>query len=390
MSDPNQEFQPPPPPPLETEPERQRPTYLMWTGIALVVVGIIVIVLGIPGIGLITGGPGTGAAVCALGILFFAFSFMRMPAVPPDAPPPVSLGKRLVAAALFVPGIALLITGVAFIGRGLGDPNTGRVALGAAILAAGLVLTGWGLFRSFDAKVFLEPTELFRSLRIRPHWLLVVLIAGIMNGAYTTAFVQRLTPERIINFTVTKLEESPFKPPPEVLERMRTEGVVQQKAVTQQAGNFVKAIVTAYFGVAFVAALALLGVLVFGGRMHYWQAYAAIAYVTFAITLIQKGISFVILYLKSPDDIHPILNQESLVYDNLGLLVSGGEHPVLFVIASAIGVLSFYRLWLVAKGLREAGYKVSSSAGWGTAIVIFALFLLFGIVIAALFGSFFG
>src|SRR2546430_7391203 len=45
--------------------------------------------------------------------------------------------------------------------------------------------------------------------------------------------------------------------------------------------------------------------LAFGGRMHYWQTYAAIAYVTFPATLIQKGISFLILYLKSPDDIHP-------------------------------------------------------------------------------------
>lgn len=334
MSDPNQEFQPPPPPAISAEPERKRPAYLMWAGIALVVVGIIVIVLGIPGIALITGGIGTGAAVCVLGVLFFGFSFMRLPAV--DNPP----------------------------------PKMSTVA----------TLTG----------IYFEPTTLFRNLRAHPQFLAAVMIAGIMNGAYTAAFVRRVTPERIINFTVEKLEESAFKPPPEALDRMRTEGVAQQKALSQQVGNFFKAIVTTFFGVAFVAALCLLGVLVFGGRMHYWQTYSVMAYVTFAVTLIQKGISFVILYLKSPEDIHPILNQESLVYDNLGLLISGKDHPVLFVIASTIGVLSFYRLWLTAKGLREGGYKVSSSAGWGSAIIVFVLFLLFGIAIAALFGSFFG
>ena len=124
--------------------------------------------------------------------------------------------------------------------------------------------------------------------------------------------------------------------------------------------------------------------------MHYWQAFAVVAYVTFPATLIQKAISFIILYLKSPDDIHPLLGQETLVYDNLGLAVSAKDHPVLFVIATSIGVISFYRLWLSATGLRNGGYKVSSSAAWGTAITLFLIFLLLGIAAAAVFGSMFG
>src|SRR5215471_5133050 len=86
MSDPNQQFHAPPAPAIQPEPERQRPGYLMWAGIALVIVGIVIVVLGIPGVALIVGGIGTGAAVCALGVLLFIFSFIRMPAV--DNPPP--------------------------------------------------------------------------------------------------------------------------------------------------------------------------------------------------------------------------------------------------------------------------------------------------------------
>ena len=334
MSDPNQGFQPPPPPAIETEPERRRPTNLMFAGIALIVVGIIIIVLGLPMIHLIVGGIGTGAAVCALGILFVGFSFMRLPAIA-NAPPKMS-----------------------------------PVA----------TLTG----------IFFEPTGVFRNLRAHPQWLAAILIVGILNGAYVAAFVHRLTPERIINYTMDKLEESPIKPPPEAMAKARTDGVEQAKAPTQQAGNVIKAVVGAFFGVAFIAALCLLGVLAFGGRMHYWQTYAVVAYVTFPATLIQKGISFIILFIKSPDDIHPILGQETLVYDNLGLLVSSKDHPVLWVVATSIGVLSFYRLWLTATGLREGGYKVSSSAGWGVAITLFVLFLLFGMAIAAIFPSFLG
>jgi len=65
MSDTNPEFQPPPPPAIEPEPERRRPTNLMWAGVALIVIGIIIVVLGIPGLALIVGGIGTGGQFAA-------------------------------------------------------------------------------------------------------------------------------------------------------------------------------------------------------------------------------------------------------------------------------------------------------------------------------------
>src|SRR2546428_11994891 len=97
MSDPNQPFQPPPPPATEVEPERKRPANLLWAGIALVVLGILILIGGIAGF--IPGGPGTGAAICALGVLFFGLSFTSLPNVP-DPPPPMSVFERLAGALL--------------------------------------------------------------------------------------------------------------------------------------------------------------------------------------------------------------------------------------------------------------------------------------------------
>jgi hypothetical protein len=330
MSDPNQGFQPPPPPTIAGEPERQRPVNLLWAGIALVVLGILILVGGI--VGFIPGGPGTGAALCALGVLFFALSFTSLPNVP-DAPPPMSAFERL-------------------------------------------------------AGIFYEPTAVFRNLRAHPRWLAAILIMGCLNAAYITAFYHRLTPERIINYTMDKLEESPIKPPPEAMAKARTQGVEQAKSPIFQAGNVIKTIVGTFFGIAIFAGLYLLGVLAFGGRMHFWQAYAVAAYAAFPVVVIQKVISFMILFIKSPDDIHPILGQETLVTDNLGILFKSAEHPVLFVAAASIGILSFYKLWLTATGLREGGYKVSSSAGWGVAITLWVLGLLLSLAAAAVFGSF--
>jgi len=331
MSDPNQPFQPPPPPATEVELERERPANLLWAGVALVVLGIIICVGGIASF--IPGGVGTGLSVAALGVLFFGLSFTSLPNVP-DPPPPMSAFERL-------------------------------------------------------AGIFYEPTAVFRNLRAHPRWLAAILIIGCLNAAYITAFYHRLTPERIINYTMDKLEESPIKPPPEAMAKARTQGVEQAKSPIFQAGTFLKTVVGAFFTTAIFAAFYLLGVLAFGGRMHFWQAYAVAAHVAFPVVVIQKVISFIILFVKSPDDIHPILGQETLVTDNLSILFKSAEHPVLWVAALSIGILSFYKLWLTATGLREGGYKVSSSAGWGVAITLWILGLLLGMGSAAIFGSFF-
>ncbi len=102
---------------------------------------------------------------------------------------------------------------------------------------------------------------------------------------------------------------------------------------------------------AIIAALSLLGILAFGGRINFWQALAVTFYSALPVVVIQKLLGLVILYLKSPDDLHPILNQETTLQDNLGILFSPADHPVLFVMASFIGLTSFYGLWLRAKGL---------------------------------------
>ena len=137
-----------------------------------------------------------------------------------------------------------------------------------------------------------------------------------------------------------------------------------------------------------VAALYLVVVMIFGGRINFWQALAVYFYASLPVVLITKVISLVILFFKDPEDIHPILGQETLVQDNLGVLFNPADHPVMFVAASVIGVLSLYGLWLRAKGLQNGGTKVSSTAGWGATLTIWVLFVLFAMTITAIFPSF--
>jgi hypothetical protein len=325
-----------PPPPLTPEPEPQapRPTKQLWPiAIGVFVLGLIFLGGGIAK--LLAGGVGTGAALCFLGLVLFALSFIRLPLLP-NPEPPMSWFEKVTS-------------------------------------------------------IFNEPSRVFRNLRFNPTWIGAFLTIWVLTTIYSTAFVQRITPERIVEHTVEKVAQMgpPFAPPPEMIDKMRTDQLDALKNPVQRVGNALKSLVGIFVLSGVIpAALILLGVLVFGGRINFWQALAVVFYSLLPIIVIQKLLGLVILYLKSPDDLHPILNGETTLQDNLGILITPSEHPVLFVMASFIGLTSIYWLWLRAKGIHFGGTRVSKGQGWGVAITLWVLLLIIVVIFTALFPGF--
>ena len=279
------------------------------------------------------GGIGTGAAFAFWGLLLFGFSFIPLPRATGDEEPPMSGLQKLIG-------------------------------------------------------IFFEPTRVLRNLRAHPRWLAAFLTIAIANAVYAAAFVQRLTPTRIVDYTMDKMEQSPIKPPPDRMAETKDSMLQAATQPIQRVQTAAKSFVGIFAFMSFVAALCLLGVLAFGGRMNFWQAFSAVLYSYVPLAVISKTVSLIILFIKNPDDIHPLLGQETLLHDNLGILFSPAEHPALFVLGTAIGFLSFYGLWLRAKGLQNAGYKVSSTAAWGVAITLWILALGIGMILATLFSGF--
>lgn len=328
-------FQPPPPPAMpQEEPRPPRPVKLRPFAIGAFVLGLLV--LGVFFAGLIPGGWTTAVALCFLGVLLFALSFIRLPDVPAKEPPLPFFDK---------------ISGI-----------------------------------------FFEPSRVFRNLREHPHWVGAFLIISVLSAIYTFCFVQRITPERMVEHNTQKMAEMqpPFRPPDAEIERQKVAGLTALKNPASRAAGVVNSVVGIFVFGAFVAALCLLGVLVFGGRINYWQALAVFFYAWLPVAAIQRILGLVILYIKSPEDLHPILNAETTLQDNLGILFSPADNPVLFVVASFIGLTSFYGLWLRAKGLHLSATRASSGAGWGVAITIWLFALLFVVILTALFPSFIG
>ncbi len=331
MSDPNANFQPPPPPPSEpAAAKRERPVRLRIPAIVLFVLGVLLAV--IAAIKIVPMSIGVGASFCFFGALLFALSFIPLPDVPAGTDERMGVGQML-------------------------------------------------------GSIFYEPSRVFRSLRSDPQWLAPFLIISVVTGVYTTAFVQRLTPERLINYTMDKVVEAGFAPA-EVIDQQRQDEIQKAKNPVNRVASALQQFVGVFALTCFVAGLYLLVITIFGGRINFWQSLAIVFWASLPVILINKLLSLIILFVKDPGDLHPILGQETLVQDNLGILFSPAQNPILFVAASAIGALSFYGLWLRAKGLHDGGTKVSSTAGWGAAITVWLLTVIIGITLAALFPGF--
>ncbi len=318
----------------QEEPKPPRPIKLRLFAIASFVLGLLV--LGATIAKLIPGGWLTAFALCFLGVLLFALSFIRLPDVPAKEGPLPLFDK---------------VSGI-----------------------------------------FFEPSRVFRNLREHPHWLGAFVIIAVLTAVYNFSFVQRITPERIVEHTTQKMSEmgAPFTPPPEEIERQRVAGLTALKNPAARVAGIANSVVGLFVLGVVVAAISLLGVLIFGGRINFWQSLAISFYASLPVVAIQKILGLVILYLKSPDDLHPVLNAETTLQDNLGVLFSPAEHPILFVLASFIGLTSFYGLWLRAKGLHLGATRASSGAGWGAAIALWLLLLLLALIFTALFPGFIG
>src|SRR5690349_15417186 len=185
MSTPDEGFHPPPLPVAEDAPRAQRPAKLMIFGIVLVVLGVIVAVAGIPKLNLISGGIATGGVMALAGLALIGLSFIPLPALPDTEPPLPFVSK---------------ITGI-----------------------------------------FFEPSRVFRNLRVHPHWVGAWAIIVVLSVIYTFAFVQRITPERIVDHTISKLSEMgpPFAPPPDRLETMRENQLKQLKNPVERVGTVI-------------------------------------------------------------------------------------------------------------------------------------------------------
>lgn len=267
-----------------------------------------------------------------------------------------------------------LIIGLSFIDRPA-DEGTERMSTGGTL-----------------ANIFFSPSEVFGNLRRHPRWLVALLTMTILSTVYGNLFVNRLGAERIVSFSIDKtLEMSMIANNEEAkkqIEAGRADAIAQAKSPIARTGQAVAGFGMSVFGYSILAGIFMLFAMAMGGKINFWQAFSSAIYASFPVSVIRSVLNSIILFIKEPTDIHPILGQQSLIQDSLNFLALPSEHPIIYTILGTFSVLTLAWVWFNATGLKNAGERVSGSAAWSASIGIFVILLLFGIAMAALFPSF--
>ena len=172
------------------------------------------------------------------------------------------------------------------------------------------------------------------------------------------------------------------------VEAGRPAAIAEAKDPIKRVGQAVNGFAMAVLGFTFLALVFMLFSMVMGGSLYFWQAFSAAVYAYFPYSVIRFVLNTLVLYLKDPTEIHPILGQQTLIQDNLNFLVLPSENPILYTLLGAFSLLGIYWIWLNATGLKNTGEKVSGSAAWTASIGIYVLLTLLGVTMAALFPSF--
>lgn len=242
------------------------------------------------------------------------------------------------------------------------------------------------------ANIFFAPGEVFANFRRHPRFLVALLIMVVLSSTYAMLFTNRLGAERIVNFTIDKTLEMGMiagnEDAKKQVEAGRPQAIADAKNPVQRSIQVVSSFLGYTVICAILAGVFLLFALAMGGKINFWQAYSVAVYAMFPVAVLRFILNTLVLYVKEPDEIHPILGQQSLIQDNLNFLVSSADNPVIYTLLGSFSLLMFYWIALQAIGLKNAGERVSGGIAWTASIAIFVVILFFGLGMAVAFPSF--
>ena len=244
-------------------------------------------------------------------------------------------------------------------------------------------------------RVFYEPDSVFKNLKHHPRWLAGFLVLAFFGVTYQLALTQRLGVERFAEDEANRRIEGGLIPTDKI-----SPDDYRQAKIREAIANATLTKITMPFwiaGVLFLVMLILAGVyllcvMAFGGKMNFWQAMSVAVYGSLPPVVISTILSLVLLYVQTPDDIIPLEAQRhGLARADLGLLFKATdpisnalERPVIYTLASAIGLFQLYGWWVTVSGLKNAGEKISSGSAWAIALILWLLGMLLASVGALL------
>lgn len=228
--------------------------------------------------------------------------------------------------------------------------------------------------------IFFEPGKTFEDMRRKPRFVMAGIIILVVITLFQVLFIQKIGYERIVRERI----ESNSR-----MEQMSKEQ--KDQIIEQQSSPVFKAIGYAAAPIVLIIVLLLGGLLYWlganamGGSAKFLHGLSVWVYSMMPPTLILMLANFLVLFLKSPDDIDIMTSQSGLVQANPGFFIDGKAQPVLAALLASFDLFAVWGWILAAIGLQKVA-KISSGAAWGVVLILALVGITARVVIALVFG----
>jgi hypothetical protein len=215
--------------------------------------------------------------------------------------------------------------------------------------------------------VFIEPSNTFEDLKRKPRFIIASLIIAALITAFGFGLYYKVGDDGMRRFIDEQFDKNPQT---QSLSKDDRASAMQLQLTMMTVARFAMPILV-------LISLAIGGLLywaaakAFGGEGGFLHGLSVWVYSSLPPVVVTMLASFVVLALKSVDDIDIAASQRGVLQANPSLLIDGKSMPV---VATLLATLDVFQIWgwiLAAIGLRITN-KLSSGSAWAI-VIIFAL-----------------
>ncbi|HEV7700862.1 MAG TPA: Yip1 family protein [Pyrinomonadaceae bacterium] len=229
--------------------------------------------------------------------------------------------------------------------------------------------------------IFLEPENTFKDLRRKPRFIIAGIIIAILVMAYTFGVQMKVGEAGLRSFMSEQIDKSPQGD--SLSKEQKGNAIDLQMKISKYTTYALPIFVFISFLIG--GLLYWAGAKAFGGTGTFTQNLSVWIYSGFPPAVVGMVANFIVLALKSADDIDLATSQRGLLHANLGFFV-GKEHAVISTILSTFDVFAIWGWILAAIGLSVVN-KMSKASAWTLVLLITLVGLGFRLIGALLSGN---
>ncbi|PYS99023.1 MAG: hypothetical protein DMF63_13195 [Acidobacteria bacterium] len=230
--------------------------------------------------------------------------------------------------------------------------------------------------------IFFEPGRTFEDLKRKPRFVIGAIIICLLVTAYSFGLYYKIGDSGVRSFIAEQIDKNPNAS--SMTGEQKTKAIDMQMTI-QKVVRFVMPL--------FVFASLLIGGLLywagakaFGGTGGFLHALSVWVYSSLPPAIVGMIANFIVMAIKSADDIDMAQSQRGVIHANLGFLFDGKAMPVLTTLIGTIDVFYIWGWILAAIGLRITN-RLSTGSAWTIVFILALVGTMFRVVSAYFSGN---